>query len=113
MEYHHHSDHSSDIIVEGEVFQIVQFNCCGRIGFRFNNILKSFMLDDFFDFVESYHAVLFEKTNILFPDGKIRTIMSTNRSDIQFCFTRNEFETTKKALAQASLLLQARLLMKN
>jgi len=113
MENYPHSEHESEVIVEKEAIQIIQFRCCGSIGFRFNNILKSFMLDDFFDFVQSYHSAKFESTTIPFPDGEIRTIMSTGRSDIQFCFTRDEFETTKKALAQASLLLKARALIKN
>ena len=113
MEHHFHSDQDCDIIVEGQTFQIVQFRCCGNIGFRFNNILKAFTIEDFFDFVDSYHSVEFENTTIPFPDGKTRTIMSTGRSDIQFCFTRHEFETTKRALAQASFLLKAKLLINN
>ncbi|WP_234571101.1 hypothetical protein [Rhodohalobacter sp. 614A] len=98
---------------EPDALQIVQFKACGHIGLRFNNMLLTFSVKSFKDFVKTYGAINFDRYSILFPDDRNRLIMNTVVEEVQFCFTCEEFERLQQALTEASLILEANTLIQN
>lgn len=101
------------ILAENTSLRIVQFKACGHIGLMYNNILLSMTTENFFNFVNTCTSVDFEERSILFIDDEKRIIIDTIYNDIQFCFSRDEFEMLNQALGQASILLRARLVIED
>jgi len=101
-----------EVLVEGTYFNIAQCSCCKRIGLYYKNLLVGFNLWDFKAFTTSFCAIDFDKTATLFPDGEPHIVIDTCHLDIQFTFTKNEFYELKNMFREASILLEARNIIK-
>ena len=100
------------IILEGETFNISECTCCQRIGLYYNNLLVGFNPQDFLAFTRSFCRIDFAASSVRFPSGKEHIVVNTCHRDIQFNFTREEFEELKDILQQAMVLLEARQVLK-
>ena len=100
------------IILEGEHFNISQCTCCQRIGLYYNNLLVGFNPQDFLAFTESFCKIDFTSSSVKFPNGQEHIVISTCHRDIQFNFTREEFEELKDILQQAAVILEAHRILK-
>lgn len=95
------------VIVEGGYYNIAQCHCCKRLGLYYKNLLVSFEFDDFIAFIDSFCAVNFDKKSVLFPGKKKLLVINTCHKDIQFAFSKTEFEELRTSLQQAKLVLEA------
>ena len=102
-----------EIILESEHYNVARCTTCGRIGLYYKNILLGFNPADFHAFTRSIHAVTFDKSAVDFPDGQKHLVMNTCHKDIQFTFTREEFEEFQDLLQQAVLLLETKVILGN
>ncbi len=102
---------NSIILSETDNAQIVQFTHCGHIGIKCNNTLLSLNKSDFQKFVSTYQNIKFHKYSIIFPDDMKRLIMTTPAQNVQLCFTIDEFNSMKKILTEALILLNAKSLI--
>lgn len=94
------------ILVNGKYFNVSKCKDCGRMGLYYKNLLIGFEQVDFECFASSFDDVYFEKYSSEFPDGKQHIVINSAHKDIQFTFTREEFQELKDILAQSLLLLQ-------
>ena len=102
---------NSTILSETSSIQVVQFNPCGHIGVKCNNILLSLSKTDFQKFVSTYQNIRFYDYSVLFPDGIKRLIMTTPAQSVQLCFTIEEFNSMRKTLTEALIILNAKSLI--
>ena len=103
-------DHVS-ILSESDNARIVKFQNCGHIGVMHKNILLYFSPKNYMKFAKKYEGIDFSRHSLLFPDDQKRMIINTPVPDVQFCFTKSEFEQFKYSLMEASILVDAHALI--
>ncbi|MEN7548524.1 DUF6686 family protein [Rapidithrix thailandica] len=95
------------ILVENSHFYIAQCQHCKRIGLSYKNILVGYQPEEFIQFANKFNQINFEERCYVFPDGKPYIIVNTCHQDIQFSFTKRDFETLKQGFSEALLMLEA------
>ena len=99
------------ILSESGHSKIIKFKGSGHIGVIHKNLLLYFTPDRYVKFAKNYEEIDFLKHSLLFPDYKQRMIMNTPVSGVQFCFTKPEFEQFRHNLMEASVLVNANMLI--
>lgn len=87
--------------------RVVKFEGCEHIGIFFKNLLLYFTVKNYLIFASRYQSIKFSHHSLVFPDNKSRMILNTPLNDVQFCFTRDEYEGFKQLLLEASILIKA------
>ncbi|MEM8967028.1 MAG: DUF6686 family protein [Bacteroidota bacterium] len=85
---------------------IAQCEHCHRISIYYANLLAGFSPQDFENFCHNVQHTEFDEHSALFPEGEKNIVLQTCHHDIQFTFTRHEYEQLQHALAEAQVLLQ-------
>ncbi|MEM8968440.1 MAG: DUF6686 family protein [Bacteroidota bacterium] len=85
---------------------IAQCKCCHRISLYYANLLAGFSPQDFDNFCHNVQNTDFDEFGMLFPEGEKNIVLQTCHRDIQFTFTRHEYEQLRHALAETQVLLQ-------
>ena len=96
------------IVLDGEHFNVSRCAGCGRIGLHYRNLLVGFDPEQFGAFSDSFAKIDFKSSAVKFPNGLAHIIVNTCHQDIQFCFTKEEFEEFRNLLQQALIILDAR-----
>ncbi|MEM6843324.1 MAG: DUF6686 family protein [Bacteroidota bacterium] len=85
---------------------IAQCKHCRRISLYYANLLAGFSPESFEGFCRNVQNTDFDEFGMLFPEGEKNIVLQTCHCDIQFTFTRHEYEQLRHALAESQLLLQ-------
>ncbi|MEM9673706.1 MAG: DUF6686 family protein [Cyclobacteriaceae bacterium] len=85
---------------------IAQCKQCHRISLYYANLLAGFSPESFEGFCHNVQHTDFDEFEMLFPEGEKHIVLQTCHRDIQFTFTRPEYEQLQHALAEAQVLLQ-------
>ncbi|MDN5212899.1 hypothetical protein QQ020_12610 [Fulvivirgaceae bacterium BMA12] len=96
-----------EMIINEKHFNISQCTECRRIGLYYKNLLVGFKPREFASFSRLFNQIDFEMAAIRFPDGHDHIVVNTCHPDIQFSFTKAEFEEFREMLQHASLILKA------
>lgn len=101
-----------EIIINGKYFNVSQCTGCKRIGLYYKNLLVGFNPKEFTRFCRLFSSIDFSASAIRFPDGEDHIMVNTCHKDIQFNFTRAEFEEFREILQKALIILRANHVMR-